>query len=290
MSKKYCILYNPLSANNNGEALADKIKDKIDFTSSIDITSIESYKDFFDAHSEDSILVCGGDGTLNRFINDIAELEITNDIYFFPCGSGNDFARDVPSSELQNGIIPLNKYLKDLPECTVNGKSYKFINGVGYGIDGYCCEVGDKLRETSAKEINYTGIAIKGLLFHYKPTNAKVTVDGVTHEFKKVWIAPTMNGKYYGGGMMPTPAQERLNEERELSVMIFHDTGKFKTLMIFPSIFKGEHIKKEKYVTVLKGKKITVEYSEPRPLQIDGETILGVKSYTAVSSKVLAKI
>lgn len=290
MSKKYCILYNPLSANNNGEALADKIKDKIDFTSSIDITSIESYKDFFDAHSEDSILVCGGDGTLNRFINDISELEITNDIYFFPCGSGNDFARDVPSSELQNGIIPLNKYLKDLPECTVNGKSYKFINGVGYGIDGYCCEVGDKLRETSAKEINYTGIAIKGLLFHYKPTNAKVTVDGVTHEFKKVWIAPTMNGKYYGGGMMPTPAQERLNEERELSVMIFHDTGKFKTLMIFPSIFKGEHIKKEKYVTVLTGKKITVEYSEPRPLQIDGETILGVKSYTAVSSKVLAKI
>lgn len=290
MSKKHCILYNPLSANNNGEALADKIKDKIDFTASIDITSIESYKDFFDAHSEDSILVCGGDGTLNRFINDISELEITNDIYFFPCGSGNDFARDVPSSELQNGIIPLNKYLKDLPECTVNGKSYKFINGVGYGIDGYCCEVGDKLRETSAKEINYTGIAIKGLLFHYKPTNAKVTVDGVTHEFKKVWIAPTMNGKYYGGGMMPTPAQERLNEERELSVMIFHDTGKFKTLMIFPSIFKGEHIKKEKYVTVLTGKKITVEYSEPRPLQIDGETILGVKSYTAVSSKVLAKI
>lgn len=290
MSKKHCILYNPLSANNNGEALADKIKDKIDFTSSIDITSIESYKDFFDAHSEDSILVCGGDGTLNRFINDISELEITNDIYFFPCGSGNDFARDVPSSELQNGIIPLNKYLKDLPVCTVNGESYKFINGVGYGIDGYCCEVGDKLRETSAKEINYTGIAIKGLLFHYKPTNAKVTVDGVTHEFKKVWIAPTMNGKYYGGGMMPTPAQERLNEERELSVMIFHDTGKFKTLMIFPSIFKGEHIKKEKYVTVLTGKKITVEYSEPRPLQIDGETILGVKSYTAVSSKVLAKI
>lgn len=290
MSKKYCILYNPLSANNNGEALADKIKDKIDFTSSIDITSIESYKDFFDAHSEDSILVCGGDGTLNKFANNIAELEITNDVYFFPCGSGNDFARDVPSSELQNGIIPLNKYLKDLPECTVNGKSYKFINGVGYGIDGYCCEVGDKLRETSAKEINYTGIAIKGLLFHYKPTNAKVTVDGVTHEFKKVWIAPTMNGKYYGGGMMPTPAQERLNEERELSVMIFHDTGKFKTLMIFPSIFKGEHIKKEKYVTVLTGKKITVEYSEPRPLQIDGETILGVKSYTAVSSKVLAKI
>ena len=89
---------------------------------------------------------------------------------------------------------------------------------------------------------------------------------------------------------MPTPNQNRLDEEKELSVMIFHDTGKISTLMIFPSIFKGEHIKKEKHVTILKGKEITVEFSEPRPLQIDGETISGVKKYTAKASKVLAKI
>ncbi len=48
-----------------------------------------------------------------------------------------------------------------------------------------------------------TAIAIKGLLFHYRPTNAVITVDGVTHTYKKVWLVPTMNGRYYGGGMMP---------------------------------------------------------------------------------------
>jgi len=32
---------------------------------------------------------------------------------------------------------------------------------------------------------------------------------------------------------------------------------------------------------VLEGKEITVKYEYPRPLQIDGETILGVTSYTA---------
>jgi len=92
-----------------------------------------------------------------------------------------------------------------------------------------------------------------------------------------------MNGKYYGGGMIPTPNQKRLgkNGEKKLSVMIFHDSSKLKTLMIFPSIFKGEHVKNVKYVTVLEGKDITVEFDEPRPLQIDGETILGVRSYTA---------
>lgn len=290
MSKKYCVLFNPFSANNQGEKRSKQLNEKISISEYIDITSIESYADFFNDHLEENILICGGDGTLNRFINAISDIEINNEIFFFPCGSGNDFARDIDPADLENGIISLNKYIKDLPSCTVNGKEYKFINGVGYGIDGYCCEVGDKLRATSTKEINYTNIAIKGLPFDYTPTDAKVTVDGEVKEFKKVWIAPTMNGRFYGGGMIPTPNQNRLSEEKELSVMIFHGTGKISTLMIFPSIFKGEHIKKEKNVTILTGKEITVEFSAPRPLQIDGETILGVEKYTAKASKVLAKI
>ena len=61
--------------------------------------------------------------------------------------------------------------------------------------------------------------------------------------------------------------------------MVFHGSGKLKTLMIFPSIFKGEHIKNKKCVDVIEGREIRVEFDEPRPLQIDGETALGVKYY-----------
>lgn len=159
---------------------------------------------------------------------------------------------------------------------TVNGKTYRFLNGIGYGIDGYCYEVGDKLRETTEGNINYTAIAIKGLLFHYKPTDATVTVDGVKHKFKRVWLAPTMNGKFYGGGMMPSPNQDRTGGK--LSVMVYHNLGKLKALMLFPSIFKGEHVK-QKNIAILEGREITVEFDRPTPLQIDGETILGISSY-----------
>ena len=110
-------------------------------------------------------------------------------------------------------------------------------------------------------------------------------MDGVTHEFKKVWIAPTMLGRFYGGGMMPTPSQSRLDPEGKLSLMVFHGTGKLRTLMIFPSIFKGEHIKHEKSVTILSGHEITVKFDSPRALQVDGETILGVSEYSARASK-----
>ena len=288
MENNYCIIYNPLSGNKSGTDRAKALQEKLNATECVDMTTIESYEEFFASHKDVSVVICGGDGTLNRFINDISDLTVENDIYFFANGSGNDFFRDIEKSA--DEPVCINEYIKNLPVCTVGDKEFKFINGIGYGIDGYCCEQGDKLRLESDKPINYTGIAIKGLLFHYKPTNAKVTVDGVVHEFKKVWIAPTMLGRYYGGGMMPTPKQDRFNENGELSVMLFHDTSSIQTLMIFPSIFKGEHVKKEKKVTVLTGKEITVEFSEPRPLQIDGETITGVTSYTARSAKVLAKV
>ena len=90
-----------------------------------------------------------------------------------------------------------------------------------------------------------------------------------------------MFGRHYGGGMIPTPNQSRECEPKKLSLMLFHGSGKLKTLMIFPSIFKGEHVKHTDCVTVIEGKNITVKFDRPTPLQIDGETVLGVTEYTA---------
>lgn len=249
----------------------------------VDIESIKSYESFLlSLDADDYIILCGGDGILNRFINDTENIAYTCDVLYYPIGTGNDFATDFGKPK---GCTPfsITEYIKSLPYAVIQGNKYRFLNGIGYGIDGYCCEVGDKLKEESDKEVNYTTIAIKGLLFHYKPTKATVTVDGEVHAYKKVWLAPTMNGRYYGGGMMPTPDQNRRNSEHKLSVMVFHDTGKLRTLMIFPSIFKGEHVGHTEAVDILTGHEIKVEFDRPTALQVDGETILGVTSYTAVS-------
>lgn len=136
----------------------------------------------------------------------------------------------------------------------------------------------------------WKNIAIKGLLFHYKPTNAVIMVDGTEHSYKKVWLAPTMNGRYYGGGMMPTPNQNRLDPNQNVSTMVFHGSGKLKTLMIFPSIFQGKHIEHTKEVDILTGHTITVTFDRPTALQIDGETILGVTEYQVTTAKVPASV
>ena len=279
------ILYNPKAGNGQyteDVPLLDVVMEgELEF---YDMTCITNYAAFLrDMQPEDYIVIAGGDGTLNRFINDTAGLQIPQQILYFPTGSGNDFAHDL-GKQREDNPFPIGKYLQDLPSVQVGGRTYRFLNGVGYGIDGYCCEVGDELRQVPGKKVNYTAIAIKGLLFHYKPTRATVTVDGKTHTYEKVWLAPTMHGRFYGGGMMPTPGQDRNSGDRSLSVMVFHGSGKLRTLAIFPSIFQGAHIKHKKYVDVLVGKEITVEFDRPTPLQIDGETILGVTSYTARSA------
>ena len=247
----------------------------------MDITSISDIRSFLTSlENDDSIYLCGGDGTLNHFINDTDGTDIAQPLYYFPTGSGNDFWNDL-GKKIGDAPVKINEYLKDLPFVEVNGMKKRFINGIGYGIDGYCCEVGDQMREAGNEKIDYAGIAIKGLLFHYKPTNAEIDVDGQKFSYQKVWLAPSMNGRYYGGGMIATPAQDRLGKERLLSLLLFHGSGKIRTLAIFPSIFKGKHVNHKKVVEVKTGHRITVKFDRPVALQIDGETVLNVTTYTA---------
>ena len=276
----YHVLFNPHAGNGTGEAAARGLRMPEAELVFHDMTKIDSYAVFFARLPEqDGVILAGGDGTLNRFINDTQGLSIAQELLYYGVGSGNDFLHDL-GKEKGEAPFPVGKYLQGLPTVTVKGKTYRFLNGVGYGIDGYCCEAGDKQRLTSEKPVNYAAIAIKGLLFHFKPRNAKVTVDGKVHHFRKVWLAPTMNGRFYGGGMMVTPAQQRCGNGT-VSTCIMFGSGKLKTLMVFPSIFKGEHVKHTEMCQVLTGREITVEFDRPTALQIDGETILGVTQYTA---------
>lgn len=91
--------------------------------------------------------------------------------------------------------------------------------------------------------------------------------------------------------MMTAPAQVRNNPDGTLSVVVMHGSGKLKTLMVFPSIFKGEHVSHTEMVEVMTGKDITVRFDRPTALQIDGETIKNVTEYSvkAYDKAVIAK-
>ena len=279
------VLINPLSNNKKG------IKGKTQLDAYLEgkkfkyynVTELKHEKEFYeDLPADDEIIIAGGDGTLNHFINDIGDRKLTQKVYMLFCGTGNDFFNDVRDKgvQLPNGLVPMNQYLESLPTVTVNGMTRKFINGIGYGIDGYCCEEGDKIRQTSFKPVDYSKIAIQGLLGGYKPRNAKITVDGVTKEYKRVWLAPTMIGRYYGGNIKVAPSQDRLNPEHTVSSVVMYRIPNLIALINFPKVIAGKHEKCKSFFDGRTGHEVTVEFDVPCALQIDGETVLNVKSYS----------
>ena len=285
------VLYNTTSGSHCGE---ERIKEKvrsvfpgedISLASTLSVEDKQSYIDKI--CKDDRLVLVGGDGTLNHFINAIEDREYPFPIYCYAAGTGNDFIHDV-IGEKSDEFVKINEYITKLPEIEVNGENYRFINGIGYGIDGWACEMGDKLRvKNGGAAPNYTTIALKGLLYKFKTVNARVTIDGETREYKNVWMAPTMNGRYFGGGMMVTPPQDRLNEQRNLSIVVVSCKSRFKLLTIFPKIFKGNHVKHTEVFHLFTGKDVSVEFDRPIALQIDGETVLGVTKYTAKSYALL---
>jgi diacylglycerol kinase family enzyme len=253
----------------------------VEFCSLLDIPDKRAFLDALDP--DVAPIITGGDGTLSFFINQLGGENPTRDIYYYPAGTGNDFLNDLGRTG-DTGPFLLNPYITDLPKIHFGNETHTFINGVGYGIDGYVCEEGDRVRKKTGKPINYTAAALKGLLYAYKRTNATVTVDGVSYSFKHVWMTPTMLGRFFGGGMMCAPAQDRLNPDGTVSLMVMRCASKLRTLLLFPSIFKGKHVRATKIVTMFKGHHIHVRFDRPTALQIDGEVFSGVSEYTVTTT------
>ena len=240
-------------------------------------TSKIRYKDFFDSlNSSDEIVLIGGDMSINYLINLVDIDHLQNNVYLLNDGTSNDFLTDI-GGQVDKEIL-INDYLKNLPTVKVNGMTKKFVNNMGFGIDGYCCEAAEenKIRRPN-EETNYTMIAIIGFLFRFRPFHADIEVDGNSYSFDNVWMAPTMKGKYFGGGMKVAPDQDRKSDH--LTVVVLSSKSKLKALMSFPTIFEGKHIEKTDLFTIITGKKVHAKFSRPAAGELDGNVIEDVSEY-----------
>lgn len=283
---KYLVLFNPLAGSKKESEINALLPLPYE---KYDITKIEDFESFLNSVStDDKIIICGGDGTLNRFINSADVESIENEIYYLATGSGNDFLHDLGYKNCEKPI-KINEYIRNLPRLYIKGKEYKFLNGIGFGIDGYVCKEVNRLKteKGSNKKSGYILSALKGLLFAFKSVNATLTVDGKEYNYKKVWMVPAMKGRYFGGGMIIAPNQKRTDDT--VSVIAVHDLSPFKITLLFPSIFKGTHVKYTKYITVHNANSLTVKFDRPCDMQIDGETVTDILEYSVTTKQTATK-
>ena len=241
-------------------------------TYGMSLIDLEIDKFFERLNSDDRIVVVGGDGTLHYFVNYINGIEVKNDIFYIPNGTGNDFYKSI-KKEIK---YPVNKYLLNLPTVEFNDKKMYFLNGCGTGLDGYVCYL---VNESEKKgKLSFFKSTYKGFR-KYKRTDITVTVDGKDYEFKRVFLASIMNGNVEGGGMKMTPKAKRLDDM--IDICIIHKLSKFSLIMCFPLIYLGKHTIKRKAVTILSGKEISIKCDTGMYMQVDGEDYQDVKEIHA---------
>ena len=270
------ILYNPLSKNNKGNVQTHKLvryykKNNIPFRLK-SIVKIANMKEFLEKKQEfEKVILLGGDGTINRFVNNTIDYDIKQDIYLKKNGSGNDYLRSLKGND------ELPQYIMKAEYDT--GLKTNYINGIGMGLDGY---VGYLIEQSPRKgQLRYFFNTLKGLV-KYIPEPLNVVIDGEEHNFKKAYIVAINNGKFFGGGMKVAP-DGNINDE-ELDIIVLHSISKLIVLPIFFTIYIGKHRIFKKYVFYKKGKHIKASFTTPQISQADGENYYDVTSLETSSS------
>ncbi len=275
------ILYNPLANGRHGEQGLAAVREALAAESpqAVDVTKTDAAALLMGLTAEDKAVVCGGDGTIHRLVNGLEGKVPAVPVHVWRFGTGNDFLRDVTvdSDTPDAQSVLLNDYIGNLPVVRVGDKTLRYLNGCSVGVDAVVCGMMEENR-LAPKKSGYAATALRSFFRRYKPMSGRVTVDGETRSYDRIWMAASMNGRYQGGGMKFAPGQDRTGDT--LFCMVWHGTTPLGTLLRFPFVIPGKHTGFP-FCDIRIGREITVELDEPTMIQLDGEVMDGVTGYTA---------
>ncbi|ULQ56652.1 hypothetical protein KJS94_00385 [Flavihumibacter rivuli] len=264
MVKRVALIANPIAGNGRGIKLARKIIQYLQKRSIQFELFDQQWPGSFTNFSE--VWVCGGDGTLNYFINRYPEINIP--IALFKGGTGNDFAWQLYGNIPLEGQISLvlNASPKAIDAGVCNGQL--FLNTFGAGFDGYTLQMMKAIRRIGGF-LGYYLAVIKGILTFKEPEYA-LSIDGETEVHKRYLILMVSNARRTGGGFMVAPKASITDGYLDLLTCL--PLPIVKRLLFLPKVENGKHLglqpARHQYI-----RRITISSNQPVPAQIDGELV-----------------
>lgn len=265
-------IINPVAGGGKAKSIIPLIKEEMDkYKRDYDIILTKGPKEAIDIGARNSklyeiIVAVGGDGTINEVAKGLLRSG-KGTLGIIPGGTGNDMIKslDIPSDPMEALEVLNNGFKKDIDIGKID--DYSFFNISSIGFDGEVMLNHDKIRKIIKGKASYI-IGIIYTLLSYKKKNIKIDIDGkILHE--NIILLAVGNGKYYGGGLKILPMAKI--DDGYFHICIISGLSTLKTLFLFPSIFKGNHIKYKKYVKIYKCKSIEIKSEEYLYINIDGE-------------------
>ncbi len=215
----------------------------------------------------DTIVSCGGDGTLNEVINGVAGSEIR--VALIPLGTGSDFGKSIGIRSVQDALKALKSGRTekvDLANVTFDetGTSRTFINilEIGFGA-----EVMKYVNSHSKAGKNSFLIGVLSVLMKLKRFRVKFELDKL-QEMDTIEVI-VANGKYFGGGMLASPCS--IISDGNLDVHIMKPVSKLTTLLRLKNLMNGTYIEKN-FSYEFRGKAFHF-LGEGNLVEMDGEVV-----------------
>lgn len=265
--KNGTLIFNPGSGKGKGSYRAGLFKKQWEerLESELLLRPTKSYDDIRvavkEVYTTDTIPVfLGGDGTLSECIQGIAELEnfkkIERPVGFLSGGSGDSYMRDFGITSFQEAAAALldaveTESIIESDTGLINYRTFNpvnpdkpgaedkriFINIWGLGLIPEIAELAMKMRFLGSS--NYTAASLIKIMTH-NPSRINVQVDGKEKKFICNFLSLS-NNRFTGGKMEIAPFS-RINDGR-LFMVCPEIKSRMVLFSLFPTIFKGEHIK-----------------------------------------------
>lgn len=229
--------------------------------------------------SADTLLVIGGDGTVNEVVSGIEHLASVT-LGYIPTGSGNDFARGLgiprdPEAALERILKGKGIREIDVGNICLGEKRRRFVISAGIGFDAAICHqaLSSRLKDTLNRlrlgKLTYACIALRQLASFETCTLYAAPRNGERQRFEKTYFAAVMNLPYEGGGLKFAP--DAVLDDGYLDVMIACGLPKWKVLCVLPFAFFGKHTLFPE-VHMIRCSAITLEADPGMAVHMDGES------------------
>lgn len=272
MKKKIAIVYNPLAGVGKAVGLAEKAAryfeaEKVEFT-----LYTEQWPDQFPGYSD--IMIVGGDGTLNYFINHYPDIKTP--LFILNGGTGNDFHRMLYGKksfkQLMQIILTGNIQSNDLGKCN---ERY-FINGIGIGFEGAVTKALLGKKKWLGK-MSFLVTILKTII-SYQCQSYEIRYDQQTIPGQKLMIS-ICNGRWVGGGYFIAPPAKA--DDGMFEIVLAEPLSSLQMLRWLPVIEKGKHLGLE-FITHFQSKHLEIESNQPMLSHLDGEYMESMKMHIQI--------
>lgn len=215
------------------------------------------------------VIAVGGDGTVNEVARGLINRK-KGKLGIIPAGTGNDMSKSLglflDHNKALEAIIRGNTREMDIG--LVNDDL--FLNIASVGFDAEVVKNVEGIKKRIKGKVAYI-LGVLVTLFSFKKQEVMLEMDGEVIKRNMVLLA-VGNGGYYGGGMNILPMADL--SDGYFSICLVKNMNNLSMLFLFPSLFKGKHVKYTKYVEIFKAKTVTVKNKENRIINVDGDLIL----------------